>query len=104
MNPLRKVIDGMLIEAAKTTPPGESAAIQCQLVLRFSGPVMGALKRCELTDTDGLYQILAPAMTPDRKQTLAELTFHVDDIVAIGVQRDPSPIAQARGSSLFTPH
>jgi hypothetical protein len=104
MNPFRKVLDHKLAEAAKTIAPTETPAIQCQVVHRHLGVVLGALRAVQIADVEGLYEILTPAKTPDGKQTLAEITIHVDDIVGLGVQRDPSPIAQPRGSSLFVPH
>lgn len=105
MNPLHKVIDDHLADAAKSTPEGEFVAVTCQIVLRFSGPVIGALRAHPKYHGDGLYMILAPAQTPDRKPTMVEISFHIDEVVAFGIQREPSAIAQPRGAgSIFKPH
>lgn len=106
MSPFKKVLDHKLMEVAKSMPQPqtERPVIQCQIVHRHLGVVLGALRAVQLADVEGLYEILTPAKTPDGRQTLAEITIHVDDIVGIGVQRDPSPIAQPGGSRLFTPH
>lgn len=104
MNPLHKVIDDQLAEAAKTTPEGEFVAVTCQIVLRFSGPVIGALRAHPTHHGHGLYQILAPAQTPERKPTMVEITFHIDEVVAFGIQREPSSISTPRGAGkIFTP-
>lgn len=96
-NPMRVLIDHELAEAAKSLPGNQQAAITCHLVLRFCGPMVGAIRKCPLPNTDGLYQFLTPAQTPDGKRATAEFTFHIDDVAAIAVQRE------VQESRLFRP-
>jgi hypothetical protein len=98
---MKEVVRELLEAAAATAPEGDTAAIQCQVLLRTVGPVIGSLKT---TSRSEVLQMLAPGMSPEKKPVMAELYFTYDDIVTIAVQREVNVVQPRAAGKIWTPH